>query len=109
MSHTESPFTSMISPANFMRCGRGGAICPIYASLSIMMQRSQRRGWLWFRALSQFWHLDSPFLVSMLRTRCGSLGASAAHMGTCGGIWQVPVRFKGGLAAFPKGTHHHDG
>ncbi len=39
MSRTESLFTCMISPANFMRCGRGGAICPIYASLSIMMQR----------------------------------------------------------------------
>jgi arginyl-tRNA synthetase len=34
----------------------GGAICPIYASLSIMMQRSQRRAWLWFRASSRFWH-----------------------------------------------------
>ena len=55
-SRTESLFISMISPANFTRCGPGAAICPIYASLSIMMQRSQRRGWRWSRASSRFWH-----------------------------------------------------
>ena len=72
MSHTESLFTCMILPANFTRCGRGGAICPIYASLSIMMQRSQRRGWPWSRASSRFWHRASPFSAFTLRTRCGS-------------------------------------
>ena len=55
MSRTESLFTCMILPANFTRSGPRGAICPIYASLSIMMQRSQRRDWRWFRASSRFW------------------------------------------------------
>ena len=35
MSRTESLFICMIWPANFTRYGRGGAICPIYALLSI--------------------------------------------------------------------------
>jgi hypothetical protein len=55
-SRTESLFIYMIWPVNFTRYGRKGAICPIYASLSIMMQRSQRRDWQWFRASSRFWH-----------------------------------------------------
>ena len=92
MSRTESLFICMISPANFMRCGRGGAICPIYASLSIMMQRSRRRGWRWSRASSRFWHRAWPFSASMLRTRCDRVGANAAHMGICEGIWQRLVR-----------------
>ena len=60
-----------ILPANFTRCGRGGAICPIYASLSIMMQRSRRRDWRWYRASSRFWHRGWPFWALTPRPRCG--------------------------------------
>ena len=53
IAHEPAPqllFICMIWPVNFTRYGRKGAICPIYASLSIMMQISQRRDWQWFRA-----------------------------------------------------------
>jgi arginyl-tRNA synthetase len=38
MSHTESPFICMILASEFHGLWTGDAICPIYASLSIMMQ-----------------------------------------------------------------------
>ena len=69
----QSLFTCMILPVNFIPCGRGAAICPIYASLSMLMQRSRRRVWLWCRAWSRFWLRAWPFLAFTLRTRCGSL------------------------------------
>src|ERR1700738_228987 len=102
MSRTESLFIYMILPANFMRCGRGGAICPIYASLSIMMQRSPGRDWRWFRVSSRFWHLGSPFSASTLRTRCGNKGQMLLT-GDCEGIWQGPVRLLGRVGGFPAG------
>ena len=55
-SPTESLFISMIWLAILMRCIRRGTMRLIYASLSIMMQRSQRRDWQWFRAWSRYWH-----------------------------------------------------
>src|ERR1700761_4577337 len=110
MSLTESLFIYMILPVNFMRSGRGGGICPIYASLSIMMQRSRRRDWHWSRALSRSWHRVWLFSASMLRMRCDRLvGAKALAWGYARASGGSRFVCSSELAAFPKGAHHHDG
>src|SRR5207302_1917775 len=110
-SRTESLFIYMISPVNFMRYGRGGGICPIYASLSIKMQKSRRRDWRWFRASSRFWRRGWPFWALTPRPRCGSLFTGVTAL-TNGGLWGHLAGANSLVLAgwrFRRGMHHHDG
>src|SRR5580698_4628526 len=89
----------MILPASSTLFGRRGAICPIYASLSVMMQRSRGRDWQWSRASSQFWHRVWPCSASTPRMRCDRRGA-LPHSGGCEGIWRGRFVFRSELVAF---------